>query len=406
MTGVQTCALPISRGEVFVTSVDYASTRQITRTAAAERDLCFAPDSRTLAYASERDGRWNIYTASIARDEEPNFPNATLVDEKPLFDDARHERFLPRYSPDGKELAFIEDRCRLMVKNLSTGKVRQITDGSHHYSTTGMIDYSWSPDGKWFALTHTANRHEPYTDIGLVSAAGGDRIVDLTGSGYTDRAPRWVLGGEAILFLSERYGMRNHASWGSLDDVMIVFLNQEAYDRFRLTKEQYELDKEAEKKTEKKEGDAKKPERPAAGPTAVELRGIEERTVRLTPSSAHIADATVDKKGEKLYYLAAFGGAPDLWELDLRDRGHKMLQKVGGSGSLEWDAKHDDLFILGRGRMSKLKSGKLTPITLRAEMKIDPAAEREYMFHRVYREEKRRFYDERKIGRASGRDRV
>ncbi|MDE7123095.1 MAG: peptidase S41, partial [Alistipes sp.] len=119
---------------------------------------------------------------------------------------------------------------------------------------------------------------------------------------------------------------------------------------------------------------------------------------RLTPSSTSIRDAAIARKGEKLYYLAAYEGSPDLWELDLREKSNKKLQKVGGGGSLAWDAKAEDLFILGFGRMSKLKGGKLTPITLRTEMKLDPAAEREYMFHRVYREEKQRFYTEKMHG--------
>mgnify|MGYP002236000297 CR=1 FL=1 len=59
------------------------------------------------------------------------------------------------------------------------------------------------------------------------------------------------MGGNAILFITERYGMRNHASWGSLNDVMIAFLNQDAYDKFRLSKEDYELQKELEKEQEK-----------------------------------------------------------------------------------------------------------------------------------------------------------
>lgn len=41
--------------------------------------------------------------------------------------------------------------------------------------------------------------------------------------------------------------MRAHASWGSLNDVMLVFMNQDAYDKFRLSKEDYELQKELEK---------------------------------------------------------------------------------------------------------------------------------------------------------------
>ena len=47
--------------------------------------------------------------------------------------------------------------------------------------------------------------------------------------------------GNAILFATDRYGMRSHASWGSQEDVMLVFMNQDAYDKFRLSKEDYAL---------------------------------------------------------------------------------------------------------------------------------------------------------------------
>lgn len=67
--------------------------------------------------------------------------------------------------------------------------------------------------------------------------------------------PQWVLDGNAILFTTERYGMRAHASWGSLNDAMLVFMNQDAYDKFRLSKEDYELQKELEKEQKEVTGD-------------------------------------------------------------------------------------------------------------------------------------------------------
>ena len=82
----------------------------------------------------------------IARKEDPNFPNATLIKEEVLLPSTTVERAYPQFSPDGKELAFIEDRNRLMVLNLDSKKVRQITDGSTWYNTAGGFDYSWSPD--------------------------------------------------------------------------------------------------------------------------------------------------------------------------------------------------------------------------------------------------------------------
>ena len=154
----------IVRGDVFVTSTDYATTKQITNTPAKEAAVSFAPDNRTLVYASERTGNWQLYTAKISRKEDPNFPNATLIEEEVLLPSKTVERTYPQYSPDGKELAFIEDRNRLMVLNLKTKKVRQVTDGSTWYNTGGGFDYEWSPDGKWFTLEFIGNRHDPYSD--------------------------------------------------------------------------------------------------------------------------------------------------------------------------------------------------------------------------------------------------
>lgn len=41
--------------------------------------------------------------------------------------------------------------------------------------------------------------------------------------------------------------MRSHATWGTLEDVMIVFMNRKAYEDFNMTKEQKDLMKEIEK---------------------------------------------------------------------------------------------------------------------------------------------------------------
>ena len=120
----------VVRGNVFVTSVEYGTTKQITNTVESESDVVFGPDNRTLAYASERDGYWNIYVAKIQRKEDLNFPNATLIEEEAVLGDAKIDREHPQFSPDGKELAYIENECRLMVVDLESKAVRQITDGS------------------------------------------------------------------------------------------------------------------------------------------------------------------------------------------------------------------------------------------------------------------------------------
>lgn len=408
----------VSRGEVFVTGVDeYATTKQITHTPQAERSPSFSKDGRTLVYASERDGYWNLYQATIARKEDYNFAYATLIDEKPLFDNDSIERSNPDYSPDGKEIAFVENRNILKVYNIESKKVRQITDGKQHY---GSIGYEWSPDGKWFAVTLITHMRDPYSDVAIVSASGDMKIYNITESAYFDDDPQWVLDGNAILYNSDRYGMRSHASWGSQRDAFIAFLNQDAYDKFRLNKEEYALLKEQEKgKKDDKKDEPKKEEKtdkkkdkkddkkdgPSTGSGTekdekskeakkieVDLEHLQDRVMRLTPMSSNLSGMALSKDGEKLYFMTSFEKGYDLWEMDVREKSMKITKKMGQGGA-HLVVKDDNIFLLSGGNLQKVdKGGKSTPIKFDATMELDLAAEREYMFNHVFLQIEKRFF--------------
>lgn len=404
------------RGEIFVASVDHSSVKQITNTAAAEERPQWHPEGREIVYTSMRDGHYNIYSAKIARDDDPNFSNATLIDEKPVIAADNTERTLPQFSPDGKKLAFIQDRNKLMVMDTESRKVRQLTDGSTYSYRDGGFDYKWSPDSRWIALEVDDNHHSPYTDIAIINVDSGE-LTHLTRSGYTDHSPQWAMGGNAIVYMSEKYGMRNHASWGSQDDAYIVFLNRDAYDKYNLNEEDLELRKETDKKAkkakkedtdkadkkdkkDKKDADNKDAGKDDKEAIVVELDGIEDRVERLTPFSADLAGAWVDNDGENLYYLMSVEKGYDLWRMELRDPEPSIAVRIdAGSASLQPSADGNTLFISG-DKMRKIDVGsdKSTSVSASATMTLDHAAEREAMFDEVYISEREMFYNKNMHG--------
>lgn len=60
----------VLHGDVFVTSTDYKTTKQITDTPEQERSIDFSPDGRSIVYASERNGIWQVYQSTLTEKEE------------------------------------------------------------------------------------------------------------------------------------------------------------------------------------------------------------------------------------------------------------------------------------------------------------------------------------------------
>ena len=391
----------VARGDVFVTSVEGGVTKRVTATPEEERGVGFAPDGKALVYASERNGRWAVYEARKARDEEPYFYASTLLKETPLVANAQ-QNTQPRYSPDGKEIAYIEDRNTLKILNLESKQARTLLTDKEIFGGGGGHHFLWSPDSTWLLFDYSIPGIAP-GEVGIVRADGKSAPTNLTLSGFDDARAKWILGGKAMLWFSTRDGLKSVAQSGSAQrDVYAMFFTKEAWDRFRLTKEEYALVKEAEEKKdkEKPKADAEKDKKDASKDAKIEdvvvdFDGLDIRKARLTIHSSLLGDALVGKDGETLYYLARFEKNANLWSTNLRTKETKMLVALNAAaGSMEWDKEQKNIFLLADGTLSKIDpaGAKRESVSFSSEVVADTEAERAAMFDHVWRRTRDTFY--------------
>ena len=382
----------VYRGEIFVASVEGGETKRITNTPEQERSVSFSPDGRSLLYAGEREGSWNVYKTSIAREEEPYFYASTILNEEAVVA-TEAEEFQPSWSPDGKEVAYLEERVELKVVNIASGSTRTILGPEHNYSySDGDQHYDWSPDGKWFLVEYN-QQNQWISEAGLVAADGKGEIINLTKSGFSDGSPQWMMDGKMMIWFSDRDGMKNRGSWGSESDVYGLFFTQEAYDLFNLSKSDYELYQE-KKKEEDKDKDEEKDEE-ALPEVKIEMEGLDDRKERLTIHSSRLNDAVVSNDGEYLYYICRFEKGVDLWKTNLRTKETKILTKLGSSaGNLILDKDGKNAFVLSGGKIKKVdtESGKVKTIGMSGEMYLDKQAENTYIFNHAWKQVQKKFY--------------
>src|SRR5262245_48196802 len=300
----------IFRGEVFVSSIDGKTVKRVTNTPSQERSVGWSPDGRSLVYAAERDNNWNIYTSTITRKQESYFYASTVPKEESVVASAAQE-FQPEFSPDGKEIAYLENRTVLRVYNLAAKQSRTVLPAEYNYSyADGDQSYQWSPDSKWFLVQFGPKERMFTPEVGLISADGKRELVNLTQSGYDDNSPKWAMDGKMMIWGSTREGNLSQALNAVSGDVFGMYFTRAFYDRSRLSKEEFDLLKEGEEKEKKEAEDKAKAAAspspsPSASPKAPEkkeivfdLDGVSDRKRRLTVNTSAISDYTLSKDGE------------------------------------------------------------------------------------------------------------
>lgn len=382
----------IFRGDVFVTSVEGTSTKRITTTPETESGLSFSPDGKALLYSSPRGGRWAVYEARRTRESEPYFHASTLITETAIIANGQQNSGA-RYSPNGQEIAYLENRTTLRIFTPATRQTRTLLTDQQLWGTGQNQQFSWSPDGKWLLFDYSVPGVAP-GEVGLVRADGTGTPINLTQSGFDDGNASWIHGGQAMLWFSNRDGLKAVAQTGGTQrDAYAMFFTQAAWDRFRLSKEDFALVKEAEDSAAKAQPDSVKAA--AAAGVALELDGATDRKARLTIHSSSMGDALVSKDGETLYYLARFERGLNLWSTNLRTREtRQVLALNANSGSMTWDKEQKNIFLLADGGISKIDpaSARRETVSINSEMVADTQAERAAAFDHVWRKVRDTYY--------------
>jgi len=372
----------IHRGDVYVTAIDYSSTKQITNTPGMERTVSFSPDGTKVLYAAERNDSWNIYQTEKTRTDEKYFFNATLLTENELVNNGE-ETFQPYYAPNGKEIAFLENRTTIKILNLKSKKIRTVLEGKYNYSyTDGDQYFTWSPDAKYILATFFEYDRWS-TDIGLIDVNAKEAPINLTKSGYGNSNAKFAMNGNMVYYSTDKYGYRSHGSWGSENDVEAIFLNENAFKKFTLNKEDYEFWLEDNKKDS------------SLKEMVFDPNNLFDRKVKLTIHSSFLMDFYVDNNATKILYLTKFEKGFDLWQTKFKEKETKIAVKLGASPSpIIMDSLEQNIFLVNKGTLMKIdaKTFKPKPIKIASESVVNDFDVRKEMFYHAWRQAREKFY--------------
>jgi Tol biopolymer transport system component/DNA-binding winged helix-turn-helix (wHTH) protein len=178
--------------DVWVMNTDGSGLRRLTNWMSDEeiRPNCWSADGTQLLFASNRDGKGNIYKM----DAEPFAPVKILDAE-----DANLHT--PVYSPAGNKLVYVAEADNksgaLHVLDLETKDDKVILT-----SEVSEMHPAVSPDGRSIALQH---RLDANAEICVISVDGGE-LRNLTNNPARDVQPSWSPDGSRIAFSSNREG--------------------------------------------------------------------------------------------------------------------------------------------------------------------------------------------------------
>lgn len=391
----------IARGEVFVVSALSGATRRITDTPAEERHLSYAPDGRSLIYASERSGRWEVVESRLRRADDTGFAGAAPFTENVLIG-GEGDAFQPVVSPDGRRIAYRQDRANLRVYDRQTRRSVQVLGKESVYSyTDDDLNFAWAPDGRWLV---SRTGFEGTAEIELIDAMGQQPRHNISRSGFMDMRPQVSADGSAVLWLSDRAALRTADSNPAALDVWAAFLTPEAFDTFRATPDErarLELLRErpgAAKPGPVAAGAAAGRQAPAAWPTS---DGIERRTVRLTPLSLAPQFFRLTPDLSTLIVVADDPDGQSVgYAIDLATRSPRVLfrRPPGTTVDIQTDGEVSTLLALGPQGIDRydVASGQTQgSVPFQAEMTRDAQAEIAAIFDHAWRLTQVKFYDPR-----------
>ena len=305
-------------GEIFTAPVEEGDLKQLTDSAARDRNVSYSPDGKWVSYVSDQSGREELFVVPV----DGSAPAQQVTDIDAL-------KSAYNWSPDSKEIAFTasDDKLRKLV--VATKQVT-ILDTSHYGGFSAPV---WSPDGTWIAYSKSDISRT--SDVYLIASSGEDKEPHkITFDASNDGNPRFGPDGRKLYF------QRAEGSTGNApNSVQIYSVWLERQDKDPDDAEE----REAEAPQPRPEGgeDAMAPG-PAArrGPPAnrppreikVDFAGLKRRTRQVTRMPFPVSSYTVAPDSRTIIFVttepAGIASVPVIYSI--QDDGKRLTRVTAG----------------------------------------------------------------------------
>lgn len=388
----------IVRGEVFAASAaDGGDAARVSKSVAGEYQVTWAPDSRRLVYVSDRDGTPRLFLY--------DFNNNT---ETQLTRDAADDS-TPRFSPDGKLVAFIRGAKELRVMDMAGMKERVVVTA--FFERPPIIadrPFVWSPDSKWLAYVPVGENQ--FKNVHIVSAAGGPgRPASFLANVFSNTLS-WSPDGTFMLFDS---GQRTESKQLARVDLVPRtprFREDQFRDLFR--------EENPRSRPEPRPTPAETPAAPvilpspspAASPTderraapkpvQVVFEDIRRR-LSLLPVGVDVNFLTISPDGKWLAMIANSGNQGNVYVYSLDELARepavaKQLTSTAATknGGVQFTPDSKEIFYLENGRINIVNlEGRSRALAVTAEMDVDFSREKIEVFRQGWSLLRDNFYD-------------
>ncbi len=179
----------VARGDVWLVPKKKGVTLQLTNTSSAhEREVCFSPNGKYVAYLSDQSGEYEIYLKELFSDK----PAIQLTSGNDTY------IFNLFWSPDGKKLLFNDKKFNLKYVDVETKKVTLVTQSK----TWEIRDFVWSPDANWIAFTDRL----PNSSMSQIFIYNVTTKITtaVTNDWYNSSKPAFSQDGKYLFFVSNR----------------------------------------------------------------------------------------------------------------------------------------------------------------------------------------------------------
>ena len=378
-------ALFEARGELFTVPAKDGATRHLTDTSNVhERSPKWSPDGKTIAFISDASGEDEIHVMPA-----DGKGSSTLI---PTVDPSY--KYELRWSPDSKKVMWSDKKMRLHYVDLETKAVKLIAQSK----VWEIRDYSWSPDSKWAGYARTDQEGMPRV---WIYSLDQDKSFAVTDGWHESSHPVFSADGKYLYFASERnfdpvYSETewNHA-YVDMDKLYVVLLSKETPNPFRAKGDDEPAKEEKKDDAKEKKEDGKEKKKDAAVAVKIDLEGLKDRVLELPTAAGRYRN--LQSVGANLYYQRmSRKGGPAFGYFDLAAKKETNLGTIGGyeisaNGQKMLVSKDSAYHIidLPKGPLALGDALSLSGL----QVNLDRRKEWNQIFHESWRQMRDFFYD-------------